>query len=56
MREFVMSIVSGLVVAAVSGAFAGRSNGGKTILAFLLGAAFVFAILTFGRGHLHFHR
>jgi hypothetical protein len=68
MREFLISMASGIVVAVISNLFIGRrgeksgtslsqsmssnsgSSSGKIFIAFLLGAAIVFAVLMFHNG------
>ena len=67
MREFLISVASGIVVAIVSALFIGRSGRGertapnqsqsggslgKVLLAFLLGAAIVLAVLMAREGRL----
>ncbi len=63
-RELLVSVVSGIIVALISGLFTRRSSGGgaqsgsgsgKVFVAFLLGAAVVFVLLTFGHGRFGFH-
>lgn len=59
LRELLVSVASGIIVAVISGVFSRRSNaggqqsgagGGRVMFAFLLGAAVVFVLLMFGHG------